>query len=358
MIRVRTVLPSDAEAIRDVCVRNAFPASEPDDMRRAWASHPFRREFDGVPNGWVLEKEDGNVVGTLSNVHMMYELDGHRLKAATTGSWCVDVPYRNGSLPLMNSYFSQKGIDLLVIGSASAVTSRLMSAMKVQRIPSPDFDLSYFWVTKRQAFVAAAMRKRRIPAAGVLSSVPAIGLWLLDICSRRAGGGQTAVKQLKSFGPEFDAFWGKLRQGPPRLRAVRTATALTWRFGRALQQNRAVLLGAFAGQELLGYIVLREFVRAHLGLRQFVIVDIQALDDSEQVLLDLMTAAIDATRLAGAAALEWQGCNTAKRKLALSLNPRSYRYPIWQLFYKASHPSLVSTLATPDVWDFSLFDEF
>jgi hypothetical protein len=316
------------------------------------------KQDSGAPDAWVIEKNGQDIVGALSNVHMMYELDGKRLKACAAASWCVDAPYRGYSLFLMNTSLAQKGIDLWLNGSASSVTSRIMTAMAIPRIPSPEFDVSYFWITNREAFLAAALRKKKMPAASLLSRIAALGLWGLDLRSKLSRRTRAAVKRIMTFGSEVDAFWEKLRKGPTRLRAVRTSAALMWRFGSALQQNRAVVLGLLDGHQLRGYVVLREFDRSHLGLRQYVLADIQALDDSPDVLLDLTIAAIETTREAGMAALEWQGWNIHKREIAMSLHPRTYRYPVWPLYYKAINSGLVSTLTHDGVWDFSLFDSF
>lgn len=356
MIRVREAQPCDVEGIREVSVRNDFPDFNPEDMRRQWVNHPFRREFDGVPNAWVLENGENQIVGSLSNVHLLYEFGGTRIKAGITGSWCVDAPYRNSSMLLLSAYFKQKGVDLWLCGTAAVVTSRVMSAMNVPRIPSPDFDVSYFWITDRQAFSRAVLQKKKWPAA--LSKAVAAGLWTLDLRSRYLVSERIDVVQLSSFGPEFDCFWQRLRQGAARLRGVRTAASLSWRFGRTLAAGRAIVLALMKAQDIQGYVVLREFSRAHLGLRQYVIADLQALDDSPELLRQLLIAAIQATREKGLAALEWQGWNLPKREVALSLRPQSYQYPVWPLFYRSSTPDLGSSLENPNVWDFSLFDSF
>jgi hypothetical protein len=145
---------------------------------------------------------------------------------------------------------------------------------------------------------------------------------------------------------------------PGLLRAVRTSAALDWRFGGALRRQNAVALGLFKGQELHGYVVLRKFARPHLGLNQFVIADLQALNDSPHVLLDLLAAALEATREEGMDALEWQGWNPAKRALAISLHPRPFRYDVWPLYYKVVNADLASMLADAECWDFSPFDAF
>jgi hypothetical protein len=358
MIRVRPALLADLEGIQAVLANTGLSVFDAEERRRWLLSHPFREEFAGVPIGWVLESQDGKIVGTFSNIHMLYEIDGRRFKCGIAGSWGVDAEYRNSSLLLAMSYFSQKGVDFCFSGSASSVSSRLMPVLKAERIPAHDYDLSYFWITRHRTFAEAVLRKKKIPAAGVLASVVGLGLRATDRRRRRSTQNCESLKRFVAFGEEFDEFWEKLRRGRGCLRAVRTSAVLEWRFGSALRQRRAVVLGLLRGGELCGYVVLCEKDREHLKLRQFVIADLQVLDDSSDQLVELLAAALDATREERLDALEWQGWNQAKRRQALSLNPRSYRYPVWPLYYKARHPDLVPALERADNWDFSPFDAF
>lgn len=358
MSRVRPASLKDLEAIRAVSIRNGLSSFHPDEVRQWWLSHPFRKEFEGVPIGWVLESDAGEVVGTFSNIQMMYELDGKRIKAGVGGSWAVDAAERSSSLLLAVAYFTQNGVDLCLNGSASSVAARLMPALKAERIPSPDYDLRYFWIAGHRAFAAAALRKKKIPAASLLAPVAGLGLWATGLRFERRRSEPPGLKRFSGFSEEFDAFWEKLRQEPGRLRAVRTSAALAWRFGASLRQNRAVVLGLMRGGELRGYVVLLESAREHLRLRQYTIADLQALEDSREVVLDLLAAALEATRREGLDALEWKGWNTVKRGLASSQRPKSYRDSVWPLFYKALHPDLLPVLTQAGRWDFSPFDAF
>lgn len=358
MMRVRPALLTDFEAIQAVLARNGLSAVDPD-QRRTWRlAHPFRAEFEGIPIGWVLEHNSGEIVGTFSNIHMMYEMDGKRYKCGIAGSWGVDAQHRNSSLLLAMAYFGQKGVDLCFSGSASSVSSRLMPMLKAKRIASTDYDLSYFWITRHRAFAEAVLRKKNIPGARLLAPVAGMALRTADLKIARSAHVSGDVQTFDNFGHEFDEFWERLRHGGGRLRAVRTSAMLEWRFGAAVREGRALVLGLVRERHLWGYIVLCEKDREHLKLRQFVIADLQALEDSPESTLSLVAAAIEATRKRGKDALEWQGWNTGKRELALTLKPRFYRYPVWPLYYKAIHPELITALARPDNWDFSPFDAF
>jgi hypothetical protein len=204
----------------------------------------------------------------------------------------------------------------------------------------------------------AALRKKNIPAAWLLAGPVALGLWATDRSWLGRVGRHADIRRLSNFGEPFDALWGQLRRAPGRLRAVRTAAALDWRFGDLLCKRQAAVLGLFQGERLEGYVILRETTREHLGLRQFVIADLQALDDSPDRVTALLQAALEATRHAGVDALEWQGWNSEKRKIAEKFYPRSYRYPTWPLFYKTVNPDIAPIMARPGSWDFSPFDAF
>jgi hypothetical protein len=358
MIRVRAASLDDLETVREVSVRNGLSGFDCDERRRWWLSHPFRVEFEGVPIGWVLENSAGEIVGTFSNIHMMYEMEGQRFKCGIAGSWGVDPEYRSASLLLATSFFSQKGVDLCFNGSASSVSSRLMPVMKAKKVESTDYDLSYFWITGHRSFAEAVLRKKNIPTADALSHVAGLALRAVDGLRPKHQSHSFSVTSLQGFGEEFDCFWKKLSRGRRCFRAVRSSAALEWRFGAALRQRRAIVLGALKNGELAGYIVLLEKCREHLKLREFVIADLQALDNSPEAILDLLSTAIEFTRECGLDALEFQGWSQAKRQIALKLKPRSYRYPVWPLYYKAIHPHVVSGLACSETLDCSPFDAF
>lgn len=358
MIRVRPSTLADLEGIREVSLRNGLSGFDPEERRRWWLSHPFRKEFQEVPMGWVLENDNGTIVGTFSNIHMMYEIDGKRLKCGIAGSWGVDTEFRSSSLLLAMSYLGQKEVDFCLNGSASDVASRLMTAMKAQQVPSEDYDLSYLWIISHQAFAAAALRKRKIPCGGIISYPLGLALRTSDSATGRSRYKNANLKRFEEFGTKFDEFWEEMRRGEGRLRAVRNSAVLEWRFGHALREGHAVVLGFLRGEKLCGYIVLSEKKRENLRLRQFVISDLQALNDSREIIIDLISAAIGATRENGLGALEWQGWNSAKRLIARELKPRSYRYPVWPLFYKAMDKDLRGVLSDAKNWDISPFDAF
>jgi hypothetical protein len=99
-LRLRPAVFADAEAINKVHLRNGMGTFDTASWRFCWESYPFAQEFANVPIGWVMEPSDGTVVGTIGNVHIMYEMNGRRFKTAIAAAWAVDPPSRGKSLSL------------------------------------------------------------------------------------------------------------------------------------------------------------------------------------------------------------------------------------------------------------------
>ena len=135
MARIRAATFADAEGIRQLNQRNGIDSPEPSARRAIWEAYPFAAEYKDIPPGWVLEAE-GRIVGNLDNVHLLYELKGQPVRGALAAGWAVDPEHRSDSLLLMNTFFRQPGVDLCLGVSASPVASRLLTAMKIPRIPS------------------------------------------------------------------------------------------------------------------------------------------------------------------------------------------------------------------------------
>src|SRR5580658_7505651 len=98
--KIRPASLTDAEAISQIHQRNGLSEFDTEAWRSAWQSYPFAAEFQDIPIGWVLETDTGSLVGTIGNVHMLYDLAGQRIRAAIATAWAVDAPHRGRALHL------------------------------------------------------------------------------------------------------------------------------------------------------------------------------------------------------------------------------------------------------------------
>ncbi|HEY3416849.1 MAG TPA: hypothetical protein VGM23_08200 [Armatimonadota bacterium] len=353
--RIRPATAQDAGAIRQVCARNGMSDLDQATWRECWEAYPFVDRFTDVPFGWVLETEAGEVVGNLTSVRLLYEWEGRRLRACVASAWAVDPAHRGQSLSLTVAFFRQKNIDLLLNVSASPSTARILTGMRIPRIPVPGYATPCFWPVRHAAFVRAALLRRKIPCASLLARPAGWIMGSRDFLRRRTLGSPVSpVTRLPQFDDRFDTFWQEIASGPPRLRAVRTRAVLEWRFRTELRRNRCAIVAAQQAGRLAGYAVLVRR-RQDTGMELYDVADLQAAGDDPAILRGLLLGSLDVAREEGADAVKFMSGTPAKRSPADSLHPYTYNLPCWSLYYKAA-ASLAPSLGTADAWDFSVFD--
>jgi hypothetical protein len=358
-VRIRPAEWKDAEAIDQVNNRNGMGHTDPVVWRECWEAYPFAEEFREIPIGWVLETANGSVVGNLSNVHTLYDLGGRRLRGTVAAAWAVDVEYRSKSLRLMTTFFKQKGVDLWLNVSANPTTARLLTGMKILRVPIPDYGSPCLWSLHPHTFARAALSRRSIPGAAGLAWPVGLVLLVGDIF-RRSGRGRLSspVCRLEKFDDRFDSLWQRISAGPLRLRAVRTQAVLEWRFRVEFRDRRIAIVAAERGGALSGYAVLVRRPGSELGMELYDIADIQAVGDDPVTMRDLLLGSMRVAREDGMDAIKFISGTPAKRLPAAQLRPYSYRLPFWQQYFQVATPELRSALSTADAWDFSLFDSY
>jgi hypothetical protein len=355
-VRIRVVTYGDTGAIRQLHKRNGMGEPDPVVWRNRWEGYPFAAEFRGVPTGWVLETGEQSIVGSLANVHMLYELGGRRIKGAIAAGWVVDPDYRGKSLQLMTTFLRQKSVDVCLVVSASPTTARVLTSMKIARIPIPDYATPCFWPVHPRAFAQAALERKSVPGAAIWAWPAGLALLAREIYRGRERE-SSPVRRLKEFDDRFDGLWQRVNAGTTRLRAIRTRAALEWRFQAELRDGRAAIVAAEQGAMLLGYAVVVRRGGAELGMELCDVADIQAAGDSPATMRDLLLGSIRIAREEGVDAVKFMSGTPAKRAPADALRPYTYSLPFWQLYFKTSL-DLGAELSTPNAWDFSLFDSY
>jgi len=356
--RIRPATFDDAIAIRQIHAANGLDDFDPVKWRAVWETYPFAADFQDIPIGWVLETEGGAVEGTIGNIHLMYEMDRRRLRVALATAWAVNAAHRGRALHLTTAFFKQKGLDLLVNGSASPTASKVLTGLQIPRIPIPEYSSPCFWAANPGAFARAVLQRRKTRAATLLSWPAGLVLRVRDIL-RGSGRGKLSmpVRRIAAFDDRFDALWTRIAAGPSRFRAVRTRAVLHWKFHGELADGRAVILAAERRGELSGYIVLVRRAGSDLGMGLYDVADFQSAGDDPAVYRDLLLGSVRMAREEGVDAVKLMTGTPAKRAAALALQPYSYQLPFWQLYYKAP-AELKGALGSADAWDFSLFDTY
>lgn len=355
---VREATCDDFEAINRVKQRNELGYGEYADWARLWSENPFRFELQ-APLGWVLESKTQGIVGTLSNIPRMYVLNGEPVRAAAARAWAVDKQFRSAAVFLANKFFSQKNIDLFLNTSASPEAAAIFKAFKCSEIPGPPCEQVLFWIVKYTRFAAAYLRKARKPALAGIGRAAGAALYCQDLVHRpKIRFQRVEIQKLTSFDERFDVLWELLRRRRDRLMAVRSSDALTWQFGPSLKAGNLVVFGVIQADNLSGYLIMRRFDHDQFGLRRYRVVDMQAVHDDDNIVLSLMSAALEYAEGSGVDVVEAMGFHKTKRNLLEKLRPRHRLLPACPYLYRVSAHShaLRVTLENTDAWDPSPFD--
>lgn len=360
MSRIRPATLADYAGIDGVHRRNAFGGLDPFFWEQICLHHPYRSQYPNSPPGWVIETDEGSIVGSLINILMPAEFEGRAVRGAASGTWGVDAEHRDLlALGLKREWFGQADAEMWLVGTANATATKIMGGFRAERIPMPHYLDGLFWILDSRRFMQAVARKRNIPAGELLAWPAGLALGCYaGLLKRRGGRGRLPVRVLDAFDSRFDDFWEKLRNDVPRLRVVRNRAMLAWRFASTQRRKGLTVLIAEKGGSMAGYAVLSAQPRAHLGLDQNIVADLQAVGDDPEVLDSLLGAAIAESKSQHKHALEFQGYHASKYQVALRRRPFRYHYETWPLFYRCREKALYERLRSEEYWDFCPLDAF
>ena len=333
-----------------------------EDWSHMWMNNPVWRRTPGLATGWVLEDNEGQIVGSIGSVPFGAELNGRSLIVATSSAWVVDDQYRAYAPLLLDRFFSQPGIDLCLCISPNAEAQPALT-QHVQRVPVGQWDRAAFWITNAWDFVGSALKRRNVSAAGLVR-YPA---WLATVIHRavkrdelRAAlrkAGRHAVVNCTTFDERFDEFWNTVRSTRPgQLLFTRTREVLDWHFSHLVARGTAWVSTVSEGDRLLAYAVFCRKDVTTIGLRRLRLVDYQSIDGGTSLLAPILADAIERCRHDGTAVLESIGWRLENGDAMDRLAPYFRTLPSWQYYYKVVDPALAPALADRAVWNPSRYD--
>jgi len=354
-----TIRPStleDYDGIAATVSRSGLEMVSHQEYLHRWSTNPFTPADRIGQTGWLMQTEAGQIVGWAGNIFAGYEWEGRFLLAAGTHAWAVEDQYRTKSIPLLASFFRQSGVDLLLDTTAIAKAGQIFTGFKGFRLPRPSYDRVLYWICDYGRFVGAALHKKQMPLAGILGGAGGIVMSMADglrgrNSARRCPPGEPVAKLVPDFDARFDAAWQRLRLRRGRLLAIRSRAALAWHYHDALQAKRLAIVVLEEGDSLAGYAILIRRDAQNIGLRLFVVADLQVLDENPVLVRRLLAGAMEAARAHGVHVLEANGFDSFKHGVLDASNPRIRQSPSWPYFYKAISPPLAQALQSVDAWD-------
>jgi len=357
--RLREASCGDYEQIAALESRYGLGTGRLERWRHIWLTNPEYRDLEEPWTiGWVIEDGKGQIVASIGNVPLSYELAGRKILAVSGRSWTADLPYRSKALSLLDRVINQPNVDLYLNNSVGPESADAVSAFDCSRVPVGLWDEAAFWITSYQEFVQRILERRTHGLAKPLSYPFSAAAFLKDrLTTKGLHAGDVEVKSVAAFDDRFDDFWTDLKRMNPRvLFAVRTREVLEWRFKYALLESRLWIATVVDNGRLAAYAIFDRQDSSAFGLTRMRLVDFQALDGSTALLEPLLCWALRKCRIAGIHMLEIIGRWLEKGEFIESVAPHRRKLESWRFVYRANNPSLAMTLRDPHTWAPSLFD--
>ena len=357
--RAREASFDDYDEIAALETRNGLRSQPFEEWQHLWTDNPAYRALSHWPIGWVLEDEDGGIVGFFGNIPLLYEFEGQPLLATSGRSWVVDPKYRGYAILLLNYFLNQKNVDLYLNATANAEASAAFSLFQANRVPIGKWDESIFWITNYQGFVRSGLLMKSARMPGFASYPVSAALSLLDRAigrNRREFPSGTDVYPAETFDERFDAFWERLRHGTRRLLPVRTREVLNWHFQYALQRHELLIMTVGQGSNMDGYAIFGRQDNESFGLKRMRLVDFQCLTEETATFRLMLGRALQHCVDNGVHMLELTGLRPDRVAAVQSLSPRRRQLNAWRYLYKTGDPHLNEVLKDPGVWDPTCYD--
>ena len=380
--KLREARLEDYEQIAALESRFGLTAKPYNEWVHLWQGNPVYRELKADwPIGWVLEDQDGKIVGSVGNIPFLYELDGRRILVASGFSWVADAEYRSASLLLMDSLIRQSHVDLHLNNMVNKNAVAAVTTLGCSRMPVGIWDEVAYWITNYREFFQdiAAMKNYRLTRpfafpswegswtrlkalrarfSKPLSYPLSAAAFLKDRLAKTSlNERDVEVKPCTDFDDRFDSFWEDVKRNNRHLLlAVRRREVLEWHFKHALLGNRLWIVTAVDGHRLMAYALFEKSVHPRSGFKQVKLVDYQSLEDGASMLEPLLSWTLRRCRSEGVHMLEHTGRWMEKGQFIETAAPYRRKLSTWSYFYYVNNPELRGLLNSKQVWTPSLFD--
>jgi hypothetical protein len=361
--RFRQASFEDYPRIAALETRYGLPERNYEQWSYVWTKNPaYQQVREDWAIGWVLENENKQIVGSLGNIPLLYELDGRTLIAASGRAWVVEPPYRGYALRLILPSVDQDSADLYINTTPNLEGFRALNKLGALRVPVGAWDRKACWVTNYRGVPFRWLNARTNLNSLATSAFSYLAGGLLFLREKVA---ESSLRYSRNgfdlqfgttFDDRFDRFWEELKcQNPRVLLAVRTREVLDWHFTLAREQHRLWIWTATRAAQLIAYCICLKFEDTRSAMSRVSLIDFQSLDGNAILLLPIVSAILEKCRREGIHFLENPGLSFAETGIN---EAAPYNRPLgwWRYIYKARDRKLAETLSAPEAWAPSLYD--
>ncbi len=264
-----------------------------------WEDNPSLRDGSNQ-RGWLIINDQGRIGGFFGNIPMLYYCKGEEKIFAIASSWFVDPSCRNHSLAIFRCFLKEgKGKTQLCTTPSPEVTF-IFKKMGFQSFEAEWLKEGYFFPANSwefSHFLRYRLFKNRIISAISACLMPLLSFiidfykFLYKLRTPEKKEGQYLIREIDTFGKEYDAFWEKFRSKFDIL-AVRNQETLNWLLlGTPQLKSERKVLEIRREQELIGYVAVKEVARqvqSNRDVRYYEMVDAALLEDNRELFLELL----------------------------------------------------------------------
>jgi len=362
-MKIREISSNDYEQVKLLLIRNGLLPPNKHLWEFLWKENPENldnKKLKNWPMGWVLENDNGRIVGNLWNILMIYKFKDKKLTAAIPSSWTVDKSYRAYSIPLHENFFIQKNVDIFIATTANYTAGRVLEEVfKAKKIPFNSDDEVLFWIMNYHNFVKSFMVKKNIPLK-ILSYPISLGLKVIDNVRnmRRIIRNKTVeIREYHCFDQRFDIFWEKLKnKNQGRLLCIRNREWLEWHYKAYKNTDKLSIFCVEKKGEITAYGILRRADNPKINLTRMKLVDLQSIDNDNIVIEEIVKSCIKKCKKDEISVFEAVGFNKEKRNIIEKFKPLKRKYQSWPFFYKVNNKELGLELENYKIWDVCEYD--
>ena len=356
---LRLATLDDYDRIVALEAANGMASMRRDDWQALWLNNPLWPYLgEDWPVGWVMETDDGRVVGSIVNVPTTYQFRGEELLCANGRGWVVDADYRPFALMVMGEYFGQTDVDLFVNTTVGPNAAPMIASLS-HPIPQGDFETFAYFTTDHQSLAAKGLRRKGVPLANLFAYPAGLLLRMRDAWRFRempAAPRSTTIESIAAFDDRFDTFWqGLVRQKPNTLLGTRDRATLAWHFAAPLRRGDLWIITAVRDGLLRGYCILKR-QDPEQQFKRMRVVDFQSFDGDADLLGALLKEALRRADDEQVQIIEHMGCGVPKMAAFDRFAPYRRTQACWPFYYRAVNDALAAELTNPVVWEASVYD--
>jgi hypothetical protein len=230
-------------------------------------------------------------------------------------------------------------------------------------LPQQDYNQALLWVISWKDFISSVLGKKGY-GGGISAAIGRLAGPILAardmLKQRRMLRRRSNVEFLQpsEVTSEFDAIWESLTmERPDRFLARRDCISLKWQFGHpAAASRQPIVLCSRVSGALKGYTILTRWDSPAWGLRRMMVTDLIALNNDEDVIGDLISAAYRYARDERVHVIQMIGFPPFIREIMEIFKPIKRLYPVSPFWYFTRDAEVAADLTRPEAWYASMMD--